>query len=185
MFVVVVLVQHQGMAAMSISASLLKGGSSQSVVFFLGLYMMAIGAGGIKPSVSSFGADQFDGTSQAERLKKYSFFNWFFFAVYIGSFVSGTAVVWVQDHYGWAVGLWFPTLFIALAIASFLLGSSKYRVQKPMGSPIVRVFQVIVAAIRKWNAVLPYDDSLLHELPEKTPMAADIHRLANFAIAHR
>jgi len=66
-----------------------------------------------------------------------------------------------------------------------LLGSSKYRVQKPMGSPIVRVFQVIVAAIRKWNAVLPYDDSHLHELPEKTPMAADIHRLANFAIAHR
>ena len=91
-FVVVVLVQHQGMAAMSISASLLKGGSSQSVVFFLGLYMMAIGAGGIKPCVSSFGFDQFDGTSPAERLKKHSFFNWFFFAVYIGSFVSGTAV---------------------------------------------------------------------------------------------
>ncbi|RLN17600.1 protein NRT1/ PTR FAMILY 8.3-like [Panicum miliaceum] len=165
------------MAAMSISASFLKGGSSQSVVFFLGLYMMAIGAGGIKPCVSSFGADQFDDSSPAERLKKYSFFNWFFFATYIGSFVSGTAVVWVQDHYGWAVGLWLPTLFIALAIASFLLGSSKYRMQKPMGSPIVRVFQVIVAAIRKWNAVLPYDDSLLHELPEKTPMAADIHKL--------
>ncbi|PAN51185.2 hypothetical protein PAHAL_9G540200 [Panicum hallii] len=166
-----------GMVAMSISASFLKGGSSQSVVFFLGLYMMAIGAGGIKPCVSSFGADQFDDSSPAERLKKYSFFNWFFFATYIGSFVSGTAVVWVQDHYGWAVGLWLPTLFIALAIASFLLGSSKYRVQKPMGSPIVRVFQVIVAAIQKWNAVLPYDDSLLHELPEKTPMAADIHKL--------
>ncbi|RCV45739.1 hypothetical protein SEVIR_9G480900v4 [Setaria viridis] len=165
-----------GMAAMSISASFLKGGSSQPAVFFLGLYMMGIGAGGIKPCVSSFGADQFDDSSLAERLKKDSFFNWFFFATYIGSFVAGTAVVWVQDHYGWGVGLWLPTLFIALAIASFLLGSSKYRVQKPLGSPIIRVLQVIFAAVRKCNVVLPYDDSLLHELPEKTPMA-DVHKL--------
>jgi len=64
------------MAAMSFSASFLKvHGPSQSAVFFLGLYMMAIGAGGIKPCVSSLGADQFDESSPAERLKKNSFFN--------------------------------------------------------------------------------------------------------------
>ncbi|CAL4921679.1 unnamed protein product [Urochloa decumbens] len=167
-----------GMATMSISASFLKGASSKSDVFFLGLYMMGIGAGGIKPCVSSFGADQFDGSSPAERLKKDSFFNWYFFATYIGSFLAGTAVVWVQDHYGWGIGLWLPTLFIALAIASFLLGSGKYRVQKPLGSPIIRVLQVIVAAIRKWNVVLPSDDSLLHELPDdKAPMTADVNKL--------
>ncbi|KAJ1298083.1 hypothetical protein BS78_01G426400 [Paspalum vaginatum] len=169
------------MAAMSISASFpacagpdcVQDGSSKSSVFFLGLYMMAIGAGGngIKPCVSSFGADQFDDSSAAERLKKDSFFNWFFFSIYIGSFVSGTVVVWVQDLYGWVVGLWIPTLFIALAIASFVSGSRSYRVQKPLGSPIVRVFQVIVAAIRKRNAGLPHDDSLLHELHQKASMA--------------
>nr|CAB3496554.1 unnamed protein product [Digitaria exilis]CAB3502431.1 unnamed protein product [Digitaria exilis] len=162
---------------MSISASFLKGGSPQSVVFFLGLYLMAIGAGGIKPCVSSFGADQFDDSIPAESLKKDSFFNWFFFATYIGSFVAGTVVVWVQDHYGWGFGLWLPTLFIALAIASFLLGSRKYRVQKPLGSPIVSVFQVIVASVRKWNVQLPQDDSLLHELPAKTTPMADGHKL--------
>ncbi|KAL6648501.1 hypothetical protein ACP70R_012725 [Stipagrostis hirtigluma subsp. patula] len=162
---------HKGMAAMSISASFLHGGSSQSVVFFLGLYMMAIGAGGIKPCVSSFGADQFDDSIPTERLKKDSFFNWFFFAIYIGSFVAGTGVVWVQDHYGWVIGLWIPTLFIALAMASFLSGSRSYRMHKPLGSPILRVLQVIVAATRKWNVGLPRDDSLLHELPENTIMA--------------
>ncbi|KAM3314642.1 hypothetical protein ACQJBY_033445 [Aegilops geniculata] len=80
-----------GMAAMSVSASFPaactgldcpqdvgSSPSSQSAVFFLGLYMMAIGAGGIKPCVSSFGADQFDDGVPAERLKKNSFFNWFF-----------------------------------------------------------------------------------------------------------
>ncbi|CAN6301633.1 unnamed protein product [Urochloa humidicola] len=112
----------------------------------------------------------------AERLKKDSFFNWFFFAIYTGSFVSGTAVVWVQDHYGWVVGLGIPTLFIAFAIASFMLGSSSYRVQKPLGSPIVRVFQVIVAATRKWAVSVPHDDSLLHEAPEKASVV-DGHKL--------
>ncbi|CAN6295856.1 unnamed protein product [Urochloa humidicola] len=173
-----------GMAAMSISASFptcagpdcLQDGSSKSFLFFLGLYMMAIGAGGIKPCVSSFGADQFDDSIPAERLKKDSFFNWFFFAIYTGSFVSGTAVVWVQDHYGWVVGLGIPTLFIAFAIASFMLGSSSYRVQKPLGSPIVRVFQVIVAATRKWAVRVPHDDSLLHEAPEKASVV-DGHKL--------
>ncbi|PVH32982.1 hypothetical protein PAHAL_9G540100 [Panicum hallii] len=169
------------MAAMSISASFptcagpdcLQDGSFKSFVFFLGLYMMAIGAGGIKPCVSSFGADQFDDSIPAERLKKDSFFNWFFFAIYIGSFVSGTAVVWVQDHCGWVVGLGIPTLFIAFAIASFMLGSSSYRFQKPLGSPIVRVFQVLVAATRKWAIRVPRDDSLLHEAPEMV----DVHKL--------
>ncbi|PUZ42019.1 hypothetical protein GQ55_9G550300 [Panicum hallii var. hallii] len=173
-----------GMAAMSISASFptcagpdcLQDGSFKSFVFFLGLYMMAIGAGGIKPCVSSFGADQFDDSIPAERLKKDSFFNWFFFAIYIGSFVSGTAVVWVQDHYGWVVGLGIPTLFIAFAIASFMLGSSSYRFQKPLESPIVRVFQVLVAATRKWAVRVPRDDSLLHEAPENSSMV-DVHKL--------
>ncbi|KAG0552020.1 hypothetical protein BDA96_01G472600 [Sorghum bicolor] len=174
-----------GMAAMSISASFptcagpdcLQDGSSKSFVFFLGLYLMAIGAGGIKPCVSSFGADQFDDSNPAERLKKDSFFNWFFFAIYIGSFVSGTVVVWAQDHFGWVVGLWIPTLFIALAITSFVLGSSSYTVQKPMGSPIVRVFQVIVAAVRKWDVGLPNDDSLLHELLQEKASMADGDKL--------
>jgi peptide/histidine transporter 3/4 len=167
------------MAAMSVSASFpaacsgidclddgSSSSSSQSVLFFLGLYMMAIGAGGIKPCVSSFGADQFDDVVPAERLKKNSFFNWFFFSIYIGSFVSGTVVVWVQDHCGWVIGLWIPTLFIALAIGSFLLGSSSYRVQKPLGSPLARVSQVVVAAFLKRNVGSPRDASLLYELPE-------------------
>jgi solute carrier family 15 (peptide/histidine transporter), member 3/4 len=175
----IALVQVKGMAAMSISASL-SGSSSQSAVFFLGLYTMAVGAGSIKPCVSSFGADQFDDSIPAERLKD-SFFNWFFFTIYVGSFVSGTVVVWVQDHCGWVVGLWIPTLFIALAIANFLLGSSSYRVRKPLGSPILMVFQVIVAAIRKWNVVLPSDGSLLHESPETASMV-DGNRLQHTPI---
>ncbi|KAL5995457.1 hypothetical protein ACLOJK_025519 [Asimina triloba] len=40
---------------------------AQFDIFFVGLYMIALGTGGIKPCVSSFGADQFDDTYPTER----------------------------------------------------------------------------------------------------------------------
>ncbi|EHA8591283.1 Protein NRT1/ PTR FAMILY 8.3 [Cocos nucifera] len=141
---------------------------AQYAIFFLGLYLIALGTGGIKPCVSSFGADQFDDTDPAERAKKGSFFNWFYFSVNIGALISSSFLVWVQDNYGWALGFGIPTLFMALAIISFFSGTTLYRFQKPGGSPITRVCQVVVASLHKWKLDVPHDSSLLYELPEKT-----------------
>lgn len=41
--------------------------SMQTAIVFLALYMIALGTGGIKPCVSSFGADQFDDADEAEK----------------------------------------------------------------------------------------------------------------------
>ena len=137
----------------------------QYTVFFLGLYLIALGAGGNKPCVSSFGADQFDDTDPAERIQKGSFFNWFYFSINIGALISSSFLVWVQDNVGWGLGFGIPTVFMGLAIISFFSGTSLYRFQKPGGSPITRVCQVIVASLRKWNVPVPEDSSLLYELP--------------------
>ncbi|XP_072972656.1 protein NRT1/ PTR FAMILY 8.3-like isoform X1 [Typha angustifolia] len=136
-------------------------------VFFLGLYLIALGTGGIKPCVSSFGADQFDDTDSGERVKKGSFFNWFYFSINIGALISSSFLVWVQDNWGWGLGFGIPTLFMGLAIISFFSGTSLYRFQKPGGSPITRVCQVVVASIRKWKVEVPHDSSVLYELPDK------------------
>ncbi|KAJ4806558.1 Protein NRT1/ PTR FAMILY 8.5 [Rhynchospora pubera] len=157
-----------GMAVLTVSASLPgKSSPSQTLAFFLGLYLIALGAGGIKPCVSSFGADQFDDTDPLERPKKGSFFNWFYFSINTGSLISGTILVYIQDNYGWGLGFGIPTLFMALAIGSFFIGSGIYRFQKPGGSPIIRICQVIVAAFRKWRVQLPDDESFLYEVPGK------------------
>ncbi|CAN6290106.1 unnamed protein product [Urochloa humidicola] len=138
-----------------------EAGLLQYGVFFIGLYMIALGTGGIKPCVSSFGADQFDDTDPAERAKKSSFFNWFYFCINMGSFISGTIIVWIQDNSGWGIGFAIPTISMALAIASFFAASNMYRFQKPGGSPVSRVCQVVVAAFHKRHAELPNDMSLL------------------------
>ncbi|KAM0913540.1 hypothetical protein ACQ4PT_012101 [Festuca glaucescens] len=136
----------------------------QNDTFFLGLYMIALGTGGIKPCVSSFGADQFDDSDPTERVKQGSFFNWFYFCINTGAFISGTVIVWIQDNSGWGIGFAIPTVFMALAIASFFSASNMYRFQKPGGSPLTRVCQVVVAAFRKWHVEVPHDASLLYEV---------------------
>ncbi|KAH1040484.1 hypothetical protein J1N35_042227 [Gossypium stocksii] len=136
---------------------------AQYVVFFFGLYLIALGTGGIKPCVSSFGADQFDDTDPKERVKKGSFFNWFYFSINIGALISSSLLVWIQDNAGWGLGFGIPTLFMGLAIGSFFSGTSLYRFQRPGGSPITRMCQVLVAAFNKRNLKVPEDSSLLYE----------------------
>ncbi|KAH7841802.1 hypothetical protein Vadar_034514 [Vaccinium darrowii] len=141
---------------------------SQYMVFFFGLYLIALGTGGIKPCVSSFGADQFDDTDPKERVKKGSFFNWFYFSINLGALVSSSLLVWIQENAGWGLGFGIPALFMGIAIASFFSGTSLYRFQNPEGSPLTRMCQVLVASFRKWNLEVPTDSSLLYEEPDKT-----------------
>ncbi|KAK8361092.1 hypothetical protein V6Z12_A03G015500 [Gossypium hirsutum] len=64
----------------------------QLTVFYLALYLIALGTGGLKSSVSGFGSDQFDESDPEERSQMSNFFNWFFFFISLGLmvFLSGT-----------------------------------------------------------------------------------------------
>jgi len=138
----------------------------QYFVFYLGLYVIALGTGGVKACVLSFGADQFDDTDSKESAKKASYFNWYYFSIYLGAIASCSLIVWVQDNAGWGLGFGIPALFMGLSVGSFFLGTPLYRFQKPKGSPITRLCQVVLASVRKQNLVLPEDSSLLYETPD-------------------
>ncbi|XVF02961.1 hypothetical protein REPUB_Repub04eG0219400 [Reevesia pubescens] len=140
---------------------------AQYAAFFTGLYLIALGSGGIKPCLSSFGADQFDDTDPKERLTKGSFFNWYYFSVNIGALISSSLLVWVQDNIGWGLGFGIPALSMGLANGSFFSDAALYRFQGPGGSPITRICQVLVASFRKWNLKVPEDSSLLYETVDK------------------
>ena len=74
---------YQGMLILTVSASvpLIVDVPSNSgvrrVAVYLGLYLVALGTGGVKPCSSALGADQFDGTDPVERATKGSF-NWYY-----------------------------------------------------------------------------------------------------------
>ncbi|KAG8046110.1 hypothetical protein GUJ93_ZPchr0008g11904 [Zizania palustris] len=140
---------------------------AQSGVVFVALYLIALGTGGIKPCVSSFGADQFDENDEKEKRSKSSFFNWFYFSINIGAMVASSVLVYVQTHVGWALGFGIPAVVMAVAVVSFFIGTPLYRHQRPGGSPLTRIAQVLVASARKWGVAVPGDRSLLHETLDK------------------
>jgi len=144
----------QGMLTLTVSAFLpLLMGSSYNrgihrTTAYLGLYLAALGDGGIRPCVSAL-ADQFDVADPVERVKKGSFFNWYCFSINIGQLLSATVIVWVQDNIGWGVGFAIPTVLMLSGLAVFVGGRKVYRYQRVEGSPLTRVSQVVVAAAQE------------------------------------
>jgi len=72
-------------------------------------------------------------------------------------------VVYIQDNTGWGWGFGIPTIVMLLSIIAFVLGAPLYKTQEPEGSPLVRLVQVIVAAINKRNKTLPNDPKFLYQ----------------------
>jgi peptide/histidine transporter 3/4 len=141
-----------------------KASPLQKGIFFLALYTISIGTGGTKANISTLGADQFDEFDAKERSYKLSFFNWWFFSIFTGVLFASTFVVYIQDNVGWALGYAIPTIGLIISILMFLVGTPFYRHKFPSGSPITRMLQVYVAALRKWKACIPQDPKDLHEL---------------------
>ncbi|KAL8105592.1 hypothetical protein AgCh_029407 [Apium graveolens] len=73
--------------------SCVKG--TKALLFYASIYLMALGGGGVRGSVPSLGADQFDENDEKESKHIASFFNWYLFAGTGGACIGVTFVVWV------------------------------------------------------------------------------------------
>jgi len=91
--------------------------------FYAGLFLIALGSGGIKPLVSAFMGDQFDQSNKHLARKA---FDWFYFTINFGSFFASLSMPLVLKHFGaaWAFGL--PGALMALATLFFWLGRARY-----------------------------------------------------------
>lgn len=140
------------------------------VVFFLAIYLISIATGGHKPSLESFGADQFDEDHHEERKQKMSYFNWWNFGLCSGLLFGVTVVVYVQDHVNWGVSYIILTAVMAVSLVIFATGRPFYRYRGATGSPLTPLVQVLVAAIRKRDLAYPSSPDQLYEVPktEKT-----------------
>ena len=93
---------------------------------YLGLALIALGAGGIKPCVSAFVADQFDHLDEKGLAKVYGYFYW---AVNVGAAAAFAIIPVVAGNpslgYRWAFGI--PGIFMAVAAAVFWVGTPLYK----------------------------------------------------------
>ncbi|KAJ6977361.1 protein NRT1/ PTR FAMILY 4.6-like [Populus alba x Populus x berolinensis] len=134
-------------ASTSISCEQVDGG--KALMLFAGLYLVALGVGGIKGSLPPHGAEQFDENTLQGRKQRSAFFNYYVFCLSCGALIAVTIVVWVEDNKGWQWGFGVSTATILLSIPIFLIGSPVYRTKVPIGSPVTTIFKVLAAAVYK------------------------------------
>nr|XP_023879773.1 protein NRT1/ PTR FAMILY 5.10-like isoform X2 [Quercus suber]POE76506.1 protein nrt1/ ptr family 5.10 [Quercus suber] len=125
----------------------------QVILFFLSLYIVAVGQGGHKPCVQAFGADQFDGLDPEECKAKSSFFNWWYFGICGGAAVTNLVTCYIQENLSWGLGFGIPCILMIAALGVFLLGTRTYRysVKGDEESPFLRIGRVFVAAVKNWR----------------------------------
>nr|CAD1822164.1 unnamed protein product [Ananas comosus var. bracteatus] len=103
-YLISALVEFLGLLVLTIQAkfpSLQPQASGGAVaMLFAGLYVTALGVGGIKGSLPTHGAEQFDGDSERGRRLRSTFFNYFVFCLSAGGLIAVTFVVWVEDNKG-------------------------------------------------------------------------------------
>lgn len=115
-------------------------------MLYTGLYLVALGAGGIKAALPTLGADQFDETDPKEAASLSSYFNWYMFSFTVGAILGVTFVVWISANQGWDWAFGICMVSVALSVLFLSMGRSSYRSNAPKGSPIVRILQVCVTA---------------------------------------
>lgn len=101
----------------------------------VGLALIAIGSGGIKPCVSANVGDQF-GARNRHLLSKA--FGWFYFSINFGSFFSTMLTPWLLDRHGPRVAFGVPGVFMLLATVVFWLGRNRFVRVPPAGRDFVR-----------------------------------------------
>lgn len=132
-------------------------------IFYLSIYLVALGYGGHQPTLATFGADQFDEANPKQKKSKAAFFACFYFALNVGSLFSNTILVYYEDNGMWTLGFLVSLGSAIVGLLSFFIGTPKYRYVQPSGNPLPRVAQVFVAAAKKWN-IVPANPNDLYEL---------------------
>ncbi len=101
----------------------------------IGLGLIALGAGGIKPCVSAHVGDQF-GASNSHLLPRV--FGWFYFSINLGAFASSLLTPWLLKHHGAPVAFGVPGVLMLLATLTFWAGRYKFVHIRPGGTHFVR-----------------------------------------------
>lgn len=101
----------------------------------LGLVLISIGAGGIKPCVSAHVGDQF-GEKNQHLLSRV--FSWFYFSINLGAFLAGILTPILLDKYGHHVAFGVPGVLMGIATLAFWMGRNKFIHIPPGGSAFLK-----------------------------------------------
>ncbi|WJX76067.1 hypothetical protein P8452_59528 [Trifolium repens] len=133
----------------------------EALFLYIGLYVIAMGVGGVRAALPAHGGDQLD---QNNKSLISSYFSWYFFCICIGGLLATSVMVPIEQKYGWSTSFMIMVCVMSLALCAFVAGFSLYRYKVPSGSPLTRIIQVLVASVRNKN--VPIAGRLNHDVTE-------------------
>ncbi|KAF7024837.1 hypothetical protein CFC21_037118 [Triticum aestivum] len=148
----ILFVVSMGTLSLSSAFHIFRSGGHVAV-FYVALYLVALGEGAHKPCAQAFAADQFDEKDPKENVARSSFFNWWYFGMCAGTAVTTMVSSYVQDNVGWGLGFGIPCIVILVSLAVFLIGTPSYRyytTKEP--SPVARVGKALLVLIKSWRS---------------------------------
>lgn len=101
----------------------------------LGLGLIALGTGAIKPCVSAHVGDQF-GVNNKHLLEKV--YGWFYISINLGAFASTLLTPLLLEWYGPTIAFGVPGILMAVALILFWMGRNDFAHIPPSGSRIFR-----------------------------------------------
>lgn len=111
------------------AASCAPATGTAAAFFYSTLYLMALGAGGVKACVYPFAGDQFDVTDPREARRRLSCPNGWFVTITSGNVMAMSFLVYTQGSLGWSWGYGVPAAVTAIWTVVYFCGVPLYRHQ--------------------------------------------------------
>ncbi|XP_021278562.1 protein NRT1/ PTR FAMILY 4.5-like [Herrania umbratica] len=138
-----------------------------ALMFYGSLSLLALGAGGVKGALPALGADQFDSKDPKGAKQLGSYFNWYLLSTTFGAVIGVSFVVWVSMNEAWYWGFFMGTMTAIIGFIAVALGKPFYRFPPLGNSPLLRIVQVIVVAMKNRRLSLPENSDELFEISDK------------------
>lgn len=119
----------------------------KAMIFFMALYLVALGSGCVKPNMIAHGADQFSQSHPKQSKRLSSYFNAAYFAFSMGELIALTLLVWVQTHSGMDVGFGVSAAAMTMGLISLVSGTMYFRNKRPRRSIFTPIAQVSLCCL--------------------------------------
>eukprot|EP01084_Bolivina_argentea_P294416 506543_1 len=166
--------------------------SCEQILFWLFLYLFAVGSGSLSVNNRTFGAEQFkyhivDSRCKYQTMRnndnqlceyKESYFQWIYFFSNIATLFSYTLIAYLCQDVSFAYGYSIPAISVICGILIFSFPSKSYHKFEPKGSVLIQFIKILVFII--FNA----KTKLLAYNPKQISKVKDVLSLFPFWICY-
>ncbi|KAL2622561.1 hypothetical protein R1flu_002766 [Riccia fluitans] len=128
-----------------------KGETTAFWITAAGLFLIALGTGGIKPCVSAFGGDQIEGSMPEgpvrDRLQR-RFFSMYYAAINAGAVISTLLTPLLREYVSYSVAFAVPAILMMVALIIFWIGHQFYVDRAPQGNVFAEVGATVYDAVK-------------------------------------